>query len=295
MTDRNLDQIHRFVLDGCNIRGEIITLSKTYQQATGHQNLPLEQQALLGEFLVAAGLLAETLKFEGVLTVQARGDGPVPLIMAEATDGHTLRGIAKKKDNAALATVDLAGARLADAVGTGILTLTIDPDQGQRYQGIVALESASLADCLSAYFAQSEQLPTRLWLFANDECAAGLLLQALPATADHPSQSDSWTTAEMLAATVTADELLSLPHSEVLGRLFHEFEVRLFEPRPLAFACSCSAERSLNALTALGRADAFALLAEQQLIEVNCEFCGSQYQFGQSDLQALFGADGPVH
>lgn len=289
MTQNNQDQIHRFVLDDSNIRGEIVTLATAYTQATSHQPLRPEQKALLGEFLVAASLLAETLKFSGTLTVQARGDGPVPLVMAEATDAHTLRGIVKAKGESAGTPTTLA-----QAVGTGVLTLTIDPEQGQRYQGIVPLEDTNLGDCLSAYFAQSEQLPTRIWLFADQERAGGLLLQALPATAEHPDQPEAWETAEALAATVTAEELLNLEHDQLLGRLFNEFSVRMFDPEPVSFACSCSAERSLNALSALGRDDAYALLAERDVIEVDCEFCGAHYRFGDADLASLFGA-GRLH
>lgn len=294
MTLHQTDQMHRFVLENCNIRGELIILDKSYIQATEHQQLALEHKTLLGQFLVAASLLAETLKFDGVLTVQARGDGPVPLIMSEATSARTLRGIAKPKSE----RTELPST-LAEAVGSGVLTLTIDPKQGQRYQGIVPLEKHSLAECLTDYFVQSEQLPTRLWLFADERRAAGLLLQALPNTGGTADQSrvqvDAWETAEALAQTVTADELLNLEPGETLTRLFNEFDVRLFAPHPVAFACSCSAERSLIALSALGREDAHALLAERDIIDVDCEFCGAKYQFGQADLDALFGAAGPLH
>lgn len=294
MSNQQTDQIHRFVLENCNIRGELVTLQHSYAQATDHQQLAMEHKTLLGQFLVSASLLAETLKFTGILTVQARGDGPLPLIMAEATDARTLRGIAKPKPEMARLP-----STLAEAVGNGVLTLTVDPKQGQRYQGIVPLEKESLAECLTDYFAQSEQLPTRLWLFADSDRAAGLLLQALPNTGGSTDQkqvhADAWETAEALAQTITADELLNLDPGEVLTRLFNEFDVRLFGPHPVGFACSCSAERSLNALSALGRDDAHALLAERDIIDVDCEFCGAKYQFGQADLDALFGAAGPLH
>jgi molecular chaperone Hsp33 len=285
MKASNPDQIHRFVFDDCDIRGEIVTIEATLQDATAHQDLPAEARALLGEFLTAVSLMIEVLKFSGTLTLQARGAGPVPLIMAEATDSRTLRGIVKFAEGA---QPDLSGLTLPQLIGNGVLTLTLDPTQGQRYQGIVALEGDTLAQCLTTYFARSEQLPTRLWLYCDGQRAGGLLLQALPPSADRTPRPDAWETAEHLAETLTAQELFDLDHATVLVRLFNEFEVRLFSPQDLSFKCQCSRARSLQALTSLGRSDAYALLSERDVIDINCEFCGAQYRFGQQDLDELF-------
>jgi molecular chaperone Hsp33 len=288
MNASNPDQIHRFVFDDCDIRGEIVTLDATVQDAIAHQNLPLEARALLGEFFTAVSLMIEVLKFSGTLTLQARGAGPVPLIMAEATDARTLRGIVKFAEDQ---VPDLQGLTLPQLIGDGVLTLTLDPTQGQRYQGVVALEGATLAECLTDYFARSEQLPTRLWLHSDGQRAGGLLLQALPPSADRAPRPDAWETAEQLAQTVTAEELFQLDHATVLVRLFNEFVVRLFPPQAVSFKCPCSRERSLQALTALGQSDAYALLSERDIIEINCEFCGAEYRFGQPDLDELFHTD----
>lgn len=285
MNASNPDQIHRFVFDDCDIRGEIVTLDTTLQDATAHQNLPLEARALLGEFFAAVSLMIEILKFSGTLTLQARGAGAVPLIMVEATDARTLRGIIKFAEGP---TPVLQGLTLPQLIGSGVLTLTLDPAQGQRYQGVVALEGDTLADCLTAYFARSEQLPTRLWLHSDGHRAGGLLLQAMPPASGRTPRPDAWETAEHLAQTVTANELFELDHATVLVRLFNEFDVRLFPPRELQFKCQCSRERSLRALTALGRSDAYALLNERDIIDINCEFCGAEYRFGQQDLDELF-------
>jgi Disulfide bond chaperones of the HSP33 family len=289
MKASNPDQIHRFVFDDCDIRGEIVTLDATLHDATAHQHLPEAARALLGEFLTAVSLMIEVLKFSGTLTLQARGAGPVPLIMAEATDARTLRGIVKFAEGA---QPDLSGLTLPELIGNGVLTLTLDPTQGQRYQGIVALEGDTLAQCLTAYFARSEQLPTRLWLYCDGRHAGGLLLQALPPSAERTPRPDAWETAEHLAETITAQELFELDHATVLVRLFNEFEVRLFPPQELSFKCQCSRERSLQALTSLGRNDAYALLSERDVIDINCEFCGAQYRFGQQDLDELFSSSG---
>jgi len=285
MTASSRDQIHRFVFDQCDIRGEIVSLNQTLVDATAHQHLPDNARALLGEFLAAVSLMVEVLKFSGTLTLQARGSGPVPLIMAEANDRRTLRGIVKFSEDG---PSDLNGLTLQQLIGEGVLSLTLDPIQGKRYQGIVALDGATLAECLNHYFALSEQLPTRLWIHSNTQCAGGLLLQALPPPTGQRTNSDAWETAEHLADTLTKNELLELDHTTLLSRLFNEFDVRLFPPQPLEFKCLCSRERSLRSLTALGREDAYALLSERDLIEIHCEFCGADYRFGQQDLEGLF-------
>lgn len=288
------DLIHRFVFDDIPLRGEIVTLSRSFEQAVEHQHLDAGTRSLLGEFMAASSLLAETFKFAGTLTLQARGNGAIPLIMAEATHDHTIRGLIKISEDDPDSA--MPSSNLADSVGDGVLTLTIDPEQGQRYQGIVPLEHPNIAGCISGYFSQSEQLPSQLWLFADADHVSGLLLQALPPTRDQHTDPDAWHTVTTLAGTMTADEIQTLDHQTVLLRLFHEYQVRLFEPAPVVFACSCSRERSLNALSALTAEDARALLVERDWIQMNCEFCGAEYAFGASDLDELFGpSDRSVH
>lgn len=283
----NHDVLHRFTLANDQLRGEITSLEKTFKDATAHQNLPLAVQTLLGEFLAASALLGEVLKFEGTLTLQVRGDGSVPLIMAEATSARTLRGIAKLGEGVDANTLEQQSFK--QMVGQGVLTLTIDPTKGQRYQGIVPIDGDNLADCLTHYFSQSEQLPTRLWLSAENGVAAGLFLQQLPASDNVQNTDDLWQTAEQLAATVKPSEFAELAHESVLYRLFHELEVTLFSEKPVSFACSCTPERSANALVVLGEQDALALVQERGLVEMDCDFCGAHYQFEEADVKALFG------
>lgn len=285
------DQIHRFIFDDCDIRGEIVSLRQSFADATEHQVLPLPAKILLGEFLAASCLLIEVLKFSGTLTLQARGAGAIPLIMAEANGDRSLRGIVKISSEVDVAALEHG--TFEELIGAGVLTLTLDPDQGKRYQGIVALQGQNLAECLSNYFAQSEQLPTRLWLFADAHHASGLLLQALPAQHGDTHHADAWHTAETLSNTLTREEIHNLDHATVLSRLYHEFQVRLFEPQNLKFACHCSKERSANALTSLGKADAEALLEEQEVITMDCDFCGVTYHFDKNDITELFGPNQP--
>jgi molecular chaperone Hsp33 len=277
----------------------MITLDQSIQDAVQHQCLPPGIQSLLAEFLSGAGLLAGVLKFEGLLTLQIRGDGELPLIMAEATHQRQLRGIIKFAKDASDQTLYkpfVDGKTLRELVGNGVLTLTIDPEKGSRYQGVVPLEGDSIADCLSHYFSQSEQLPTRLWLFSDGAMAGGFFMQSLPASSASKKSSDSdlnpgqedWHTLVTLANTLTSQESLELSHPEQLHRLFHEFQLHIAGNLPVQFACRCSQERSENALVALGKQDALMLLEEKGHIAIDCDFCGRSYQLVRSDLDRVF-------
>lgn len=285
------DLMHRFLFDDTDIRGEVVTLADSYKRILENNVLPTPVQRLLGEFVAAASLLSSTLKFDGILTLHARGEGPVPTIMAECSNHKALRGIASIDENVDFSA--LADASLTDLLGKGVLAITIDPDQGERYQGLVPLESDNLAGCLEHYFAQSEQLATRFWLYSNDTTAAGLLLQMLPQQlASAEVNAEHWETSTHLASTVKAQELLELEHSEILYRLFNEEAVRLFEPTAARFECSCSRERSARTLMSLGRPDVENLLAEQEIISISCQFCSQTYAFAHHDLDELFGESG---
>lgn len=284
------DLMHRFIFDDTDIRGEIVTLQDSLDELFARRSYPVFVQNILSEFVAAAALLSSTLKFDGLLTLQARGNGQLPLIMAEVDHNKRLRGIATVESEAEPATLSLP-----DLVGAGgTLAITIDPDQGnryqgRRYQGIVPLDAPSLAECLEHYFMQSEQLPTRIWLASRDTSASGLLLQRLPQqTADEVTNANAWNNRVQLANTITADELIGLPHQQLLMRLFHEEGVRCFEPSTLQYHCSCSKQRSSRALQHLGQEDAEALVLEQGIITVDCQFCGYQYTYDQEDVKAIF-------
>lgn len=291
------DLLHKFIFDNTDIRGEIVTLNNSLDDMLASQTYPVSVKQLLGEFMAAVALLSSTLKFDGVLTLQARGDGPLPLIMAEASNKGVnptkqLRGIAKLGTPSDSDDIDelLSVSGLPNLIGKGVLSITIDPTKGNRYQGIVPLDEPCLADCLQHYFAQSEQLPTRLWLASNGSTATGFLLQQLPQQeADAQTNQQAWSNRIQLANTITENELLSLGHEQLLTRLFHEEGVRIFEPIAFSFGCSCSKERSSRALQHLGQADACALLEEQGTIIINCEFCGFEYRYDGTDIDGLFG------
>lgn len=278
------DLSQRFLFEQADIRGEIVQLDRAFTDLIAlHQYAPGVSK-LLGEFLGAAVLLSTTLKFDGRLILQARSEGQLPLLMAECSSDLGVRGIAR---GAQQATSETFGQLLEQ----GHLAITIDPQAGKRYQGVVPLDQPSLAACLDNYFQQSEQLQTRLWLACDGDRAAGMLIQQLPATVvkDPAERGQQWEHACTLAHTVTTEELLQLAPGQLLQRLFHEDPLRLFEPRPVRFQCTCSHERTLGALSSLGRGEIESILAEQGAVTMDCEFCNSRYRYTREDLGELLG------
>lgn len=290
------DVIHRFIFDNTDIRGEILSLHKTKKEACENQQIPDVLLPVFGDFLSGACLLSEVLKFEGMLSLQASGDGPVSMIMAEANHQGHVRGIIRLSEEDEHTVLDedfFRQATLPELLGNTSLIITIDPDKGRRYQGIVPIDNSNLAACLEHYFYQSEQLPTQVHLFSNEEYCGGLFLQCLPAqlVTDSDEREKHWDTAKALAATCTEEELFTLSHQALLVRLFHELQCRLFEPKALSFKCSCSEARCLNALQALGQQEVYKLLAERDVIQMDCQFCATPYAFGKANVDALFNED----
>ena len=272
----------RFLFDTADVRGETVHLQSSLADILdAHQYAPGVAR-LLGEFLAAAVLLSTTLKYDGKMILQARSEGQVPLVMAECNSELKLRAIAR---GAQEATSEEFGMLLAQ----GQLVITIEPDRGQRYQGVVPLVENSLSRSLDAYFLQSEQLHTRFWLTSDGERAAGMLLQQLPPQlqTDKPARADQWQHLCSLATTLQPAELLDLAAEELLFRLYHEEPTRVFDPRNPEFSCSCSRQRTLDALTAIGAEEAESVLTEQGSITMDCEFCNQRYVFLWDDLEAL--------
>ena len=278
------DQMQRFIFDETDIRGEIVSLEEAYQTIIEQNPAPRAVQLLLGEFLAAASLLSSTLKFDGIITLQARGDGPLALIMAECDHHKGLRGIANPDPEADFS--GLENASMLELLGKSVLAITIDPDKGKRYQGVVPLEEDTLAACLEYYFMQSEQLDTRFWMAANEQCVSALMLQALPQ--QKTDSKDQWETVTALAGTVTSQELLELDHKTLLFRLFHEHEVRLFDSLPVRFSCSCSRARCASTLATLGPKEVSELIEEQGKVSIDCQFCKQHYSFKLSDMAEIF-------
>lgn len=273
------DSFNRFIFEEHDIRGELVQLSSSYLDVTSKKEYPDAVATLLGESLAAAVLLSGTLKIDGILSLQAKSTGPINLLMAECNHHRHIRGIAQWHD-------DQYADCFQSQLSNGQLAITIDPKQGQRYQGIVPMEENSLALCLENYFEQSEQLDTFILLFADKEKAAGLMLQKLPQSKN--KDEDAWNRLCKLSQSITFDELKTLDAQEVLHRLFHEETVHLYPSEPVVFKCSCSRERSANAIKSLGKADAYALLAQQKSIDIDCQFCNEHYKFELKDIDTLF-------
>lgn len=279
------DRLTRFLLPHAGVRGVHADLRQAWQQILARAEYPAAVAELLGEATVASALFTGHAKIDGRLSVQLRGDGPLRTLFAECTAAGTLRGIAQFDDDGRYSR-DLR--TLGDG---GILAITIENagSHGRdptRYQGLVPIESDSLAGAFEDYFRQSEQLPTRILLAADGEHAAGLMLQKLPG--DEGDQ-DGWTRATALFDTLGPAELLEQPGPALLRRLFHEEEARLLAEAPLEFACSCSRERVAAVLQSLGHEEARAAVLDDAA-EIRCEFCGQEYLFDPDEIEALFSA-----
>jgi molecular chaperone Hsp33 len=280
MSDR--DRLRRFLFQGFPVRGEIVRLGASWQAMLERQDYPPAVRELLGEAMVAAVLLASTLKFDGMLTMQIQGEGDLHLLVAQCGSDLSIRGLAKWKG-------ENPQGSLAELTGGGRLAITIERGREQeRYQGIVLADTDTLASCLEGYFARSEQLPTRIWLAADASCAGGLLLQRMPETEQvSPNDPDGWNRSQMLADTISSDELLGIEATELLRRLFHAEDMQLEDGRAVTFLCSCNRGRVEAALRLLGREELAELLVTDGHIEVRCEFCNKAYGFDSVDVEQL--------
>lgn len=279
--DGERDALQRFVFEKARVRGELVRLDDAWREVLRRREYPPAVREVLGDLMAACALMAATLKFQGgELVLQIQGGGPLRLLVVECRADLTMRATARFDE-------DLAGleerATLRALTRGGHCAITIDPGPGlQAYQGVVPLHGATAADALEEYMTRSEQVETRFWLAADGERAAGLLLQRLP---DHGGRAtaqddeDLWDRVNALGHTVTREELLTLPGREILRRLFHEEDLRLFESLSVRFACRCSRDTVAGVIRMIGREEAEALLAERGAIEVACEFCALRYTF----------------
>lgn len=304
-----MSDLHKFAFDGMPVRGMLVRLTESWREALRRRHAagpyPSAVRSLLGEMAAAATLMQANIKFDGAVILQVFGDGPVKLAVAEAQPDLGFRATAKVVGE----VDDGAGLEaMLNVHGNGRCAITLDPRQrlpGQQpYQGIVALHGdrreplQQLSQVLEHYMLQSEQLDTRLVLAANDELAAGLLIQRVPveggrdaagrASEDAIESSEDYRRIALLAATLSHDELLALDAPAILRRLFWEEPLRLFEPQRPRFACSCSRRRVAAMLKSLGRDEADSILAEQGRIEIGCDFCGEHYRFDAVDIGELF-------
>jgi molecular chaperone Hsp33 len=278
------DALHRFLFENTAVRGEFVQLDNTWRAVLERHDYPPAVRRVLGEMMAAAALLSATLKFSGAMIMQVQGSGPLRLLVVECGADLAMRATAKWDE-----TIP-ATATLGELVGDGHFVITLDPGDGKSpYQGIVALEGESIAAVLENYMQRSEQLDTRLILAADDWSAAGMLLQKLPGVTEH--DLDAWNRIAQLGTTLKSEELLGLPVYSLLRRLFSEENVRLFDPAPVCFRCSCSPERVGAMLRMVGRDEVFAVLDENTEVEVRCEFCNQIYRYDRIDAEQIFSAE----
>lgn len=278
---KDADTLQRFLFENSDIRGTFIHLQASYLAALERYDYPDTVARQLGQALAANMLLGSTIKFKGSLILQIQSSGPINLLVTHCDDQRHLRGLARWQ-------CDTGGSSLAESYGAGHITITVNSERfDERYQGVVGLEGEVLSDAIEHYFARSEQLKTRLWLYADHQQAVGLLLQQLPGES---VDDDFWRHIETLGETITRDELLHLPSQEILRRLFHEEDIRLFDAEPVSFRCSCSREKIVTMLRGLGREEATSIIEERGEIEVGCEFCNQRYTFDRVDTEETFAS-----
>jgi molecular chaperone Hsp33 len=273
------DQSHRFLFEDHPIRGQYVTLDKSWQEIAQQAGLEGRGLTLLGEAVAAVTLLADTLKIEGSVTLQIRGTGPLGLLVVEANSKQKIRGIARQSSQIE-EPMDLQ-----EIFGSDHLVITIKTNGAEPYQGIAPLRGSNFSDALEYYFDTSEQLATQFWLACDGQNASGMLIQKIPG---RTKDDDAWNRVIHLASTVTEEELKTNSLADLLHKLFHEEAVRLFDSRDVGFSCSCSRERTAAMLLTLGKAEADDIVEKEGAVSVICEFCNASYNFDVIDVEQIF-------
>lgn len=278
------DYLQKFLFEHAPIRGEFVHLDTAWREILERHDYPDILRDMMGELTAAAVLLAATLKLKGSLVLQIIGNGAIKLLVVECSGDLQLRATAKWSGN-------LLHGNFAELIGEGKFAITLDPkDGGQPYQGIVETNGSSVAEVLQNYMSRSEQLDTHLVLAADGERAAGMLLQKLPEGHEQLESydPDTWNRVLILADTLSAKELLASSAATVIGHLYHEDDIRLFEAQRVSFACSCSRDNVATMLKMLGQEEVDEILSERDNIEVHCEFCNQRYEIDKVDAKLIF-------
>lgn len=275
------DFIQRFIFENAPVKGEIVHLETTFQDIINKKDYPPMVEQLLGEALISTLLIVSSIKFKGSLSLQFQGDQRLPLLLVQTDENLNIRACVRFQEN-------LATEEYAESFLTGKMALTITQDnQTQSYQSIVPIGSTSMAENLMFYFAQSEQISTKIWLAAESNRAAGIMLQLMPGGTTE-EREHFWEYAVQIGETITPQELINLNNETLLHRLYHEEDLRLFDKRNVRFQCRCSQEKMRQVLLAIGEKEARDIISEQGKIEVECDFCNKKYYMDIIDLEMLF-------
>ena len=277
------DKLYRYLFQNRAVRGEWVRINQTFTDTLNTHHYPTAVRNLLGEMMVATSLLTATLKFNGNITVQIQGDGPLKLALVNGSDKQEIRALARVNGDIP------DNMNLHQMIGKGVLVITIAPNEGERYQGVIALDKPTITECLEEYFVRSEQLQTQLIIrtgeFDGKPVAAGMLLQIIPDGSGSPDDFEHLAT---LTATVKDEEIFGLTAEEMLYRLYHEESVEIYQPQQVKFHCGCSAERSGAALMLINDDEIDEILEEHKgSIDMQCECCGTHYFFNKEAINKL--------
>ncbi len=274
------DNITPFVFDSLPVRGALISMSRSWRRMLRDHEYDAVVRETLGHAAAATGLIAQSLKFDGAITLQIQGGSGLRMLVMQCTSDLELRGMASAGE-------DAAAESFGDLVQDAHCAITVDA--GERpYQGIVEMAQSSLADSLENYFARSVQVPSHVALVSNASLSGGILLQQMPG--HHGLDEDDWNRLGYLAATLQTGDFGTADGMALVGKLFAEDDVRVFEPRPVVFRCRCSRRRTEEVLRMLGEAETREVLAERGRVDVTCEYCGRQRSFDPIDVTKLFDA-----
>ncbi|MFZ7172829.1 Hsp33 family molecular chaperone HslO [Avibacterium volantium] len=280
------DKLYRYLFKNRAVRGEWVRLNQSFKDTLNTHHYPKVVQNLLGEMMVATSLLTATLKFNGSITVQIQGDGPLSLALVNGSDDQKMRALARLQGEVR------DEMSLSELIGKGVLVITITPNEGERYQGVISLDKPTITECLEDYFVRSEQLQTQLIIrtgeFNGEPVAAGMLLQVMP---DGVGEEGDFEHLATLTATVKDEEIFGLTTEEMLYRLYHEETVEIYPAQQVSFFCGCSPERSGGALLLLPETEIDEILAEHNgSIDMQCECCGTHYFFNKEAIEKLRNA-----
>ncbi|MEN3979321.1 Hsp33 family molecular chaperone HslO [Acinetobacter sp. CWB-B33] len=285
------DLRQRFFIENSPVRGEIVHLEEALQTILAQRSYAPAVQILLGEMLSATALLASTLKIKGRISLQIQASGTFKWGMAECNHLGEVRALADYEEDPHFLQAEDSSTVLK-TLQNPVLFINIEPEHGERYQGIVPLDQPTLAGCLMQYYDLSAQIPTRIVLASTAQRAGGLLIQLLPRNSEDEQRmvdEDLWPRITMLTETLKTEELTELDSNEILYRLYNEEEVRLPEVEKLHFGCTCSKERCATALIQIGAPAVRETLEHQNPITMDCQFCNTQYTFTAEEALGLFG------
>ena len=285
------DLRQRFFIEDSPVRGEVVHLEEALQTILAQRDYAPAVKILLGEMLTATALLASTLKIKGRISLQIQASGTFKWAMAECNHLGEVRALADYEEDPHFLVGEDSSTILKSLVSP-VLFINIEPEFGERYQGIVPFDKENLAGCLMQYYDLSAQIPTRIVLASDHQRAGGLLIQLLPRNSEEEQRrvdEDLWPRLTMLTETLKTEELIGLQATDILYRLYNEEEVRLPETEALKFGCTCSKERCAVALQQIGVESIRETLEFQNPIKMDCQFCNSQYTFTAEEALGLCG------